>query len=41
MASDVERENFRYHDEWFSENRLGGGQELVNVREKRYMRLYA
>lgn len=30
-----------YHDEWFTESYLGGGQELVKVGEDKYTRLYA
>ena len=41
VASDVRTATFTYHDERFYEKHLGGGQELVNVGEKRYMRLYA
>lgn len=30
-----------YHDEWFVETRLGGGQELVQTNEGKFTRLYA
>ncbi len=30
-----------YHDEWFVETRLGGGQELVQTGEGKFTRLYA
>lgn len=30
-----------YHDEWFTENYLGDGQELIKVGEDKYTRLYA
>ncbi|MDO8452751.1 MAG: hypothetical protein Q7S79_03280, partial [bacterium] len=29
-----------YHDEWFVETHLGGGQELVEINGIRYTRLY-
>ncbi len=29
-----------YHDEWFVETHLGGGQELVGVNGSKYTRLY-
>lgn len=41
-ASDFQSEDGRvYHDEWFTPNHLGGGQELVEVDGKRFTRLYA
>lgn len=39
-ASHVD-EGFAYHDEWFTDNYLGGGQELLEINGEKFTRLYA
>ena len=40
-ASYVPLEDGVYHDEWFTGERSGGGQELLRVGDKLYTRVYA
>lgn len=30
-----------YHDEWFVDSHIGGGQELIDIEGRKYTRLYA
>jgi hypothetical protein len=39
-TSDVSDENFKYHDEWL-DAKVGGGQELLQVGDLGFTRLYA
>lgn len=39
-SSHLENENERYHDEWL-QARVGGGQELVEINDEKFTRLYA
>lgn len=41
QESHIESSKSVYHDEWFVDTRLGGGQELVIVNEQKFTRLYA
>lgn len=40
-ASHIEQDSTVYHDEWYTGESLGGGQELVSVGDRMYTRLYA
>ncbi len=39
-ANDYASANGKYHDEWFVPTQVGGGQELVQVGEEMFTRLY-
>lgn len=39
-SSHLNRENLNYHDEWL-QARVGGGQELVEINDEKFTRLYA